>query len=71
MAATFAGGHSLGTVAIVLLGTCDDPREIEQLVPLRDVEGMEKLGATLRTMRAAAEVPPGDARVGEAPRLRM
>jgi len=46
------------------------PREIEQLVTLRDVEGMEKLAATLRTMRAAAEVPPGDARAGEAPRPR-
>jgi NADH dehydrogenase len=31
------------------------PREIEQLVTLRDVEGMEKLGATLRAMRGAAE----------------
>jgi hypothetical protein len=31
------------------------PRQIEQLVTLRDVEGMEKLGATLRAMRGAAE----------------
>ena len=31
------------------------PRDIEQLVTLRDVEGIEKLGAKLRTMRAAAE----------------
>jgi hypothetical protein len=27
------------------------PRDIEQLLTLRDVEGMEKLGATLRAMR--------------------
>ena len=46
------------------------PLDIEQLVTLRDVEGIAKLGATLRTMRAAAEVPPGDPRSGEAPRLR-
>jgi len=31
------------------------PRDIEQLVTLRDVEGMEKPGATLRVMRGAAE----------------
>ena len=31
------------------------PREIEQLVTLRDVEGMEKLGGTLRAMRGVAE----------------
>lgn len=37
------------------------PREIEQLVTLRDVEGMEKLGATLRAMRGAAESASGAA----------
>ena len=37
------------------------PREIEQLVTLRDVEGMEKLGATLRAMRGAPEPPAGRA----------
>jgi NADH dehydrogenase len=31
------------------------PREIEQLVTLRDVEEMEKLGATLRAMRGVSE----------------
>jgi NADH dehydrogenase len=31
------------------------PREIEQLVTLRDVEQIERIGATLRAMRAAAE----------------
>jgi NADH dehydrogenase len=31
------------------------PRQIEQLVTLRDVEGMEKLSATLRAIRGAAE----------------
>jgi len=31
------------------------PREIEQLVTLRDLEGMEKLGATLRAMRDVGE----------------
>jgi NADH dehydrogenase len=31
------------------------PREIEQLVTLRDVEQIERLGATLRAMRGAAE----------------
>jgi hypothetical protein len=36
------------------------PREIEQLVTLRDVEGMEKLGATLGAMRGAAQ-SAGDA----------
>jgi len=37
------------------------PREIEQLVTLRDVEGMEKLGATLRAMRGAAQSAGGAA----------
>jgi NADH dehydrogenase len=37
------------------------PREIEQLVTLRDVEGMEKLGATLRAMRGVAESADGAA----------
>jgi NADH dehydrogenase len=36
------------------------PREIEQLVTLRDVEQIERIGATLRAMRGAAE-PPGGA----------
>jgi NADH dehydrogenase len=36
------------------------PRDIEQLVTLRDVERVEKLGATLRAMRGAA-VPVGGA----------
>jgi len=36
-------------------------RDIEQLVTLRDVEGMEKLGATLRAMREAAESVDGAA----------
>ena len=31
------------------------PREIEQLVTLRDVERVEHLGATLRAMRLAAD----------------
>jgi NADH dehydrogenase len=39
------------------------PREIEQLVTLRDVEGMEKLAATLRAMRVVAE-PVGGAASG-------
>ena len=37
------------------------PREIEQLVTLRDVEGMEKLGATLRAMRGVAQSVGGTA----------
>jgi NADH:ubiquinone reductase (H+-translocating) len=37
------------------------PREIGQLVTLRDVEGMEKLGATLRAMRGVAESAGGAA----------
>jgi len=36
------------------------PRGIEQLVTLRDVERLEKLGATLRAMRGAA-LPVGGA----------
>jgi NADH dehydrogenase len=48
------------------------PREIEQLVTLRDVERMEKLGVTLRTKRGSAEslsgatsrnAPPADEHV--------
>jgi NADH dehydrogenase len=42
------------------------PREIEQLVTLRDVEQIEKLGATLRAVRGArAEHGPGRAPGGE------
>lgn len=44
------------------------PREIEQLVTLRDVEGVEKLGATLRAMRGAAESVGGAASLAT-PRL--
>ena len=40
------------------------PREIEQLVTLRDVEDIEKLGATLRAMRKAAEPVGGGTRSG-------
>jgi NADH dehydrogenase len=41
------------------------PREIEQLVTLRDVEEMEKLGATLRAMREVSE-SAGSAGLGAA-----
>jgi NADH dehydrogenase len=43
------------------------PREIEQLVTLRDVEGMEKLGATLRAMRDVGTSAGGAAGTDSAP----